>query len=150
MPAKKRSPKPAAAVKPSATGSRRDPDVEALMRELDHPLKKELAQLRELFLSISPEVHEGIKWNSPSFRTTEFFATVNIRARDGQERVWLILHMGAKPKKSGIDRAKIPDPSGLLEWLGKDRCLISFRDGKDIQAKRPALEAILRAWIKQL
>ena len=45
---------------------------------------------------------------------------------------------------------KIADPAGLLQWLAKDRCLVTFADGKDIQAKRAALEAIVREWIWQL
>jgi hypothetical protein len=38
----------------------------------------------------------------------------------------------------------------LLEWLAKDRCLVTFADGKDVQAKRAALQAIVREWIRQL
>ena len=45
---------------------------------------------------------------------------------------------------------QIADPAGLLKWLARDRCLVTFADGKDIQAKRAALEAIVREWIRQL
>jgi hypothetical protein len=34
--------------------------------------------------------------------------------------------------------------------LAKDRCLVTFGDGNDIQATRAALEAIVREWIGQL
>jgi hypothetical protein len=45
----------------------------------------------------------GTKWNAPSFRTTEFFATLNLRAKDGVDRVWLVLHLGAKVKDNAKD-----------------------------------------------
>ena len=45
---------------------------------------------------------------------------------------------------------KVSDPAGLLEWRAKDRCLVTLGDGKGFQAKRAALQAIVRAWIRQL
>ncbi len=39
-------------------------------------------------------------------------------------------------------------PAGLLEWLAKDRCLVTLSDGKDLRAKRAALQALLREWIR--
>ena len=52
--------------------------------------------------------------------------------------------------KDNAKRMKIADPAGMLEWLAKDRCLVTFTDAKDIQAKRAALQAIVREWIRQL
>ena len=116
------------------------------LRDLDHPLKAEIELVRKLILGVSPVIREGIKWNAPSFRTSDWFATLNLRARGGEERVWLILHMGAK-LKGGAAQGRIADPSGLLEWLSKDRGLVTFKDAKDIQAKRSALQKIVREWI---
>ena len=132
------------------SSSQTDPAVTAFLRELDHPRKKEIEAVRRIILGVSPEIHEGIKWNAPSFRTTDYFATVNLRAKGGEERVWLILHTGAKVKKTATKGMQIADPAGLLKWLAKDRCLVTFAEGKDIQAKRVALEAIVRDWIRQL
>ncbi len=131
------------------TSSQSDPAVIEFLRELDHPLKREIEAVRQVILGVSPEIREGIKWNSPSFRTTEYFATLNLRAREGEDRVWLILHMGAKAKDN-TKSLKIADPAGLLEWLAKDRCLTTFADAKDIRANRAALEAIIREWIEQI
>jgi len=129
--------------------SQTDPAVIAYLRELDHPLKKEIEAVRRIILGVSPEIREGIKWNAPSFRTKDYFATLNLRAKDGKDRVWLILHAGAKVKDN-TKGMQIADPAGLLQWLAKDRCLVTLADVKDIQAKRAALEAIVRAWIRQL
>jgi len=128
--------------------SQTDPAVDAFMRELDHPRKNEIEAVRRIIPGVSPEIREGIKWNSPSFRTTDYFATVNLRAKDGETRVWLILHTGAK--KKAAKELKIADPAGLMQWLAPDRCLVTFADGKDIQARRAALETIIREWIGQL
>ena len=122
-----------------------DPAVVAFLRELDHPMKKEIESVRKLILGASPEIREGIKWNAPSFRTTDYFATFNLRTQDS---VRLILHMGAKAKATAKTGVKVADPEGLLEWLAKDRCLVTLGDKKDIQARRAALKALVREWIR--
>lgn len=95
MAARKRAAKPTEkrVAKPeparSLTGSSQtDPAVVAFLRKLDHPLKREIESVRQIVLGVSPEIREGIKWNSPSFRTKDYFATLNLRAKDGQDRVW--------------------------------------------------------------
>ena len=163
MAAKKRNAKPAPrriakpAPSPSQSGdSRTDPAVIAFMRDLDHPLKPELEALRQLILGASPAIREGIKWNSPSFRTTDWFATINVCGGgrpprpDDPPSLRLILHTGAKGKAGATQESKIADPAGLLKWLAKDRCLVTFGDGEELQAKRAALRTIVREWIGQL
>ena len=134
---------------PEPENSQTDPAVIAFLAELDHPLKPEIEAVRQIILDVSPEIREGIKWNSPSFRTTDFSATLNLRAKDGKDRVWLILHRGAKVKDNSKD-LQIADPAGLLEWLAKDRSLVTFADAKDIKAKKAALQTIVRDWIGQM
>ncbi len=142
-----KKPRPA---KSKSTTLQTDPAVISFLRELKHPMKSELGVLRRLILNVSPKIHEGIKWNSPSFRTTDYFATINLRGKGGKDRVWLILHTGAKPKASAKRGLKIADSAGLLKWLGKDRCLVTFGDEKEIRAKRSGLQTIIREWIRQL
>jgi len=121
--------------------------VAAFLRDLSHPRKQDLVTLRQIILDVSPEIRECIKWNAPSFRTTDDFATTNVHTRD---RIRLILHTGAKVKASATTGLKIEDPAKLLKWLGRDRCLVTFVDDKDLGAKREALQAIIREWIAQL
>ena len=104
-------------------------------------------RVRQMILGASPEVVEEVKWNSPSFRTTEHFATFNLRAKD---QVRLILHTGAKSKVPAPRQEEIPDPKGLLQWLGPDRCVVTFRSEDDVVANQGALVKILRAWVKQM
>lgn len=115
------------------------------MSALDHPQKAELAALRALILSIDPTIAEGIKWNAPSFRTTDWFATFDLRGKDG---IRLILHFGARVKDLG-DIA-IADPAGLLKWLGKDRAMLSLTDLATITRQSGAIAALLRQWIAVL
>ncbi|WP_437973104.1 DUF1801 domain-containing protein [Sorangium sp. So ce295] len=136
---------PAAPATPA--GAQESPAVVAFLRELEHPRKEAIVALRQIILGVSPAIREEIKWNAPSFRTTEHFATFNLRAKD---RVRLILHLGAKVKDTAAKGLEIADPAGLLEWLAKDRCLVTFTDGEDVQAKRAALESVLRAWLRWL
>ncbi len=124
--------------------SREDAAVAQLIEELKHPLKREVSALRALILGVAPEVREEVKWRSPSFRTTEHFATINLHARD---RIRLILHTGAKGSAS---MRAVADPAGLLEWLGKDRGMVTLRDGKELAARRAPLRALLRAWVGRL
>jgi hypothetical protein len=115
------------------------------MRGLDHPLKRDIETVRRIILNVDPGIGEAIKWNAPSFRTTDFFATVNLRSSDS---VQLIFHMGAKVKATATTGIDIADPAGLLKWLARDRCLVTLGVGKDIQARRAAFEAIVREWIQ--
>jgi hypothetical protein len=132
-------------VKTKSSGSRKTVDVGEFMRELDHPLKVDIETVRQIILNVDPGIGESIKWNAPSFRTTDFFATFNLRSRDS---VQLIFHTGAKVKATATTGINIADPAGLLKWLARDRCLVTLGVGKDIRAKRAAFEAIVREWIR--
>lgn len=121
-----------------------DAAVMVFLAELKHPLKSVIEAVRQIILGVSPKISEGIKWNSPSFRTTEWFATLNLR----DNRVWLILHLGAKVKDNSTKGMQIADPTGMLKWLAKDRCLVTFENERDVEAKRKGLEAVVREWIR--
>jgi len=130
----------------TTTTTQADTEVIAFLRELEHPLKGAVESLRKIILGVSPEIHEGIKWNSPSFRTTDWFATVNLRGKNGKDRAWLILHTGAAAKGKVL-KDQIADPTGLLEWLANDRCVVTFENEKDVAAKKASLQQIVREWI---
>jgi hypothetical protein len=73
-------------------------EVTSFLEELSHPLKPVVLALRNIILEADPGISEGIKWNVPSFRTLEFFATMHLRAQD---RVSVIMHFGAKKRDTG-------------------------------------------------
>jgi len=131
-------------IKTSASGT---DAVATFLAALEHPKKPEIIALRRVMLDADESIAEGIKWNAPSFCTSEYFATFNLRAKDG---VQLILHFGAKKNDIATTGVAIPDPSNLLKWLAKDRALVTFRDLDDIAAKKSAFAELIRHWIKHV
>jgi hypothetical protein len=121
--------------------------VETFLASLDHPFKQEILALRQIILDAAPSIAEGIKWNTLSFRTSEYFATFHLRAKDG---VQIILHLGAKVRENPTSAVAIADPESLLEWIAKDRASAKFRDLKDIDARRSSFAHIIRQWIKHV
>lgn len=78
----------------------------------------------------------------------DYFATLNIHPQAKQgDSVLVVFHRGAKAKPGSAPAATVSAPRGLLEWLGKDRCVARFQDLKDAKVKLPALQAIVRQWI---
>lgn len=122
-------------------------EVETFLASLDHPHKPAILALRQILLGADPGIAEGIKWNAPSFRTSEYFATFHLRAKDG---VQIILHRGAKKRADAAAGVSIADPESQLEWLGADRASVKFRDLKDVDARRAAFAALIRAWIEHV
>ena len=56
--------------------------VEEFMRGLEHPRKADMELVCGLIRGADPAIEDGIKWNAPSFRVGEYFATVNTRDQD--------------------------------------------------------------------
>ena len=118
--------------------------VDALMKSLRHPAENEIQALRALILQVDPSIREGVKWNAPSFRMSEYFATTNLRTKVG---ISVVLHFGAKVRNVGVGRESIKDPQKLLKWVAKDRATASFANMKDLAAKGKAFQAVLKQWI---
>jgi len=138
---------PTSKPKPSAHNTPADTKqaVDQFMAKLEHPFKPQFETLRQVVLSVDPSIAEGIKWNVPSFRTVEYFATTNLRAKAG---IGVILHLGAKIRGLPAGGIAIEDPTQLLKWLGKDRAMVKFGSAEDLQEKTAAFQAILRQWIQ--
>jgi hypothetical protein len=121
-----------------------DSAVNALLEANKHPLRNEIDQLRTIILGADKSIEEGMKWNTASFKTSDWFATLN-----GPKHIkepMIILHAGAKAKGIVL-KDRIPDPQSLIKWLGNDRGQIIFKDSTDISTKQKALQAIIGAWI---
>lgn len=89
----------------------------------------------------------GVKWNSVSFRaggeSGEWFATVNVRAKEG---IVLVLHAGARGKNdikalvSGLKAAQ------ELRWLGVDRAVVNVESAADWKRKWKVLKLVMSTW----
>jgi len=120
-----------------------EPGVAEFLATLVHPQKAEIELLREIILSADRSISDGIKWNSPSYKTTEWFATTNLREKKGTA---VILHFGAK-KRDIKPRDQIADPEGMLKWLADDRAMVAFADVADLRAKRKTFTKVIQQWI---
>ncbi len=134
---------PKASALPRRTAADTTEAVDAFMRSLDHPHKAQLEAVRRIILGVHPSIAEGIKWNAPSFRTAEYFATFHLREKAGFS---VILHLGAKARDGA--RPEVPDPAGLLHWLGKDRALVRFAEPGDVASRQAAFASIVAKWIE--
>ena len=113
----------------------RNPDVDAFLADLDHPLKAELEAVRSTILGASPRIEEGIKWKSPTFMYRGNMASIDPRSK---EHVLLMFHTGAS----------IDDPDGVLEGDGNVARYVRFTDASDVKQKRRALTAVVKAWVR--
>lgn len=118
-------------------------NVADFMHSLQHPLKPEIQAVLKLVLDTDNDIADGIKWNSPSFFYREWFATLHLRNVDA---VQIILHLGAKARPDVADIV-IDDPADLLEWLGKDRATIKFKNGQEIRQNGPAFQSVISQWL---
>lgn len=130
-----------------ADGANGSAEVDAFLDQLQHPAKDLVVQLRRAVLAADAQIGEGIKWTVPSFRTSDYFATMHLRAKQG---VGLILHFGAKKNAISEHGVTIADPAGLLQWLAKDRAMLVFADLPQFEAQRLALQDLLRDWIGRM
>jgi len=127
---------PAAAAPTSADSA----EVDAFLRDCDHPRVAEFEQVRKLILDASHSIAEGIKWNAPSFRTEEWFATLHVR---DPQKVQVVFHLGSK-KRDTTQRLPVGAPDGMVEWLAPDRCMVTI---EDVKRRGKALQAFVRGWI---
>ena len=114
--------------------------VDEFMAKLKPPCKAQVQALREVILATDSSIAEGVKWNAPSYRTSEYFATTNLRAKKG---IGVILHLGAKVRDLPAGGVAIDDPGKLLKWLGKDRAMVEFADVADLRRKKAAFQAVV-------
>lgn len=128
------------------SGTNATNEVNDFLAQLDHPRKAEIEAVRTIILGADARIGESIKWNAPSFSTSEHFATLRLQPHNV---LHVVFHTGAKVK-STTSEIKIDDPADLLHWITKDRCTATFADMEDVKAKADTLQAVVRQWINQI
>jgi hypothetical protein len=83
------------ATRKSVAGPKGSPSVEMFLDTLDHPHAAAFRRLRELILGLDPRITEAVKWNAPSFKIDDHFATFKLHP---PKDIQLVLHTGAKVK----------------------------------------------------
>jgi hypothetical protein len=113
----------------------RDPDVDAFVTDLQHPLEAAIDAVRDVVLGVDPRIAETIKWKSPTFMFQGNIASIEPRSR---KQVSVLFHQGAK----------LPGKHPLLEGGGGTVKYLRFADEADVKRKRKDLEEAIRAWIE--
>lgn len=127
-----------ARVKPKKKGSpvSRTDKVDAFLRELRHPLTAEVEAVRSIIKGVGKDIAEEVKWKAPSFNYNgEYLVTFNLWET---KRIHLVFHHPLIPQVK----------SKILEGDYKDRRMAYFADLRDVKAKRPLLEKVLKDLIR--
>lgn len=111
-----------------------NPQVDEFMAKLEHPLKKELQRVREIILKTDRKMQEAIKWGAPTFFYKKNLATLTVKTK---KHVQLFFQQGALLKER----------FGILEGEADEVRVARFADLNDVEAKKKALQAVVRAWI---
>jgi uncharacterized protein YdhG (YjbR/CyaY superfamily) len=104
-------------------------EVNAFMKQLDHPLKAEIEAVRVIIMA-NKKIAERIKWNAPGFFYVDDLATIHVKAK---QHVHLIFHHP--------DIVKIR--SALLEGDYKDRRMMYFENMKEVITRKKELKRII-------
>lgn len=130
----------------STSGAAGSGAVAELLAALDHPHKAGIERLRTLILGLDRRITEEVKWNAPSFRLEDHFATFKLYP---PKNIQLVLHTGAKAKSNTRSFA-IDDPDRLLAWPASDRCVLTLASAEDLAAHEAAVLGIIGQWIARL
>lgn len=120
-------------------------EVTTFLDNLNHPLRKEIEQLRLNILSANTGLTENIKWNGPNY-CFDNNDRITMRIQPPKQ-VQLIFHRGAKVQKQPKDKL-INDDKGQLTWRGNDRAIATFKDMIDIENNKAALTKNIADWIR--
>ena len=110
--------------------------VDAWFDRYENPLRDLVLAVRDAILDADERVTETIKWQAPTFMFRGNIASFYPKST---KQVSLMFHRGAE----------LPDPTGLLEGEGDVSRVAKFADAGDLERKRGALQAIVRAWVAE-
>ena len=121
-----------------------NPLVNDFLVLIKHPLQDGIGLVRQIILSADDRLSEHIKWNAPSYvYNGEDRVTMNLRKPD---QIIILFHRGVKKKyTTGF---VFDDKSGLLQWLDKDRAMITFSSVSDILDKQDKLKTLVKERIQ--
>lgn len=132
--------------RPTTQAARPAPNVETFMTGLVHPHKAGVERLRQAILSIDARITEEVKWNAPSFKLDDHFATFKLHP---PKQIQLVLHIGSKPPVSPR-HFHLDVPPGLVKWAASDRCVITLQSDEHALQHEADVVSIVRQWITQL
>ncbi|RDC62519.1 DUF1801 domain-containing protein [Adhaeribacter pallidiroseus] len=120
-------------------------EVTKFVDALNHPLRAEIEELRQIILAAIKGLTENIKWNGPNYCFNDQ-DRITMRIHPSKQ-IQLIFHRGVKKMRQPADKL-INDPSGLLLWKENDRAIATFKNRAEIEKAESNLKKIISDWIK--
>lgn len=108
-------------------------DVDAWFEKRTHPQVALMQAVRRVILDADRRIEESIKWSTPTFAYKGNLVSINPQAK---AYVSLLFHRGAS----------ISGSHPILEGGGDTARYARIDSVEDLEAKKPQLEAIVRAW----
>lgn len=107
--------------------------VTKFLDDLNHPLRNEIEELRQIILSAHIDLSENVKWNGPNY-SHDINDRITMRINPPKQ-LQLIFHRGAKVKVQPKDRL-IKDKIELLIWKENDRAIATFKNIDEIKKSK--------------
>lgn len=122
-------------------------EVSEFINQLNHSLKLEFLELRNIILTHFPKLNEHIKWNAPSYQiNNEDCLTFNF---SNKKEIRLILHRGALPKMQPQEKL-IKIDFVLLKWASNDRAIVTFSSKEDVDNHQENLISTITKWLNAI
>ena len=122
--------------------------ITAYIQKLDEPLAGLIEAIRQVILQTNPLIGEQIKWNSPSFFYLGAMAPFDPKE---YKRDIAVLNLYKKDHALLVfpTGARVVDTSGIFEGNYTDgRRMVKIHDMEDLNAKAPALQTVIKDWLK--
>ena len=111
----------------------RSAEVDAWFEGFEHPLKDAMLRVREIILGADERMAESVKWSAPTFTFQGNLASFQPRTKNF---VSLMFHRGSEIPG---DHPHLKGDAALVRTM-------RFTDLRDVEVRRPDLEAVVRAW----
>ncbi|MBI1933340.1 MAG: DUF1801 domain-containing protein [Ignavibacteriales bacterium] len=120
--------------------------VNNFMNNLDHPYKEGIEFLRNVIKKCNDSIIEEIKWNAPSYKLENHFATFKLYP---PKNIQIVLHTDSK-LKGDPHKFHLDDPHQIIKWAAPDRCVITIKSNKEAKELSNEISSLINSWIKQL
>jgi hypothetical protein len=119
--------------------------VTEYIEKLDAPVAQIVQAIRQIVLSMDPEIGEEIKWNAPSFLYTGEMKPFNPKE---YKRYIIVMNLHKRILLVFPSGAKVNDNTGLLEGDYADgRRLIYIKDIDDLKSKETGIKKVISGWL---
>lgn len=120
--------------------------VSEFLAELPANKREQVSALRIIILKAEPRLKENIKWNAPNYVfNNQDRLTFNVMNKE--QKVRIILHMGAKIKENKQKPPIIQEDFGIVKWQSNIRGFISFDDLDDVMNKSVLMTKVIANWL---